>query len=229
MQQSFLGPSSLFILAVAAGAVAALLLLWVLGRALWGLVDRPRVPRPGTTYAAFLVLVALLVTVGALFYGLRGLYLDHANIGGPTRLGELRCEALAGGKVRTTFTPLVTGMAPGSVEEAASSCRIELDLIRMRGYPSTGPIGLGSLVRISAVGHEPRPLSALPQLGPDRLPVSLLVRQRNRAEATTPPEANVVWTVTAMPAGAPTHVPGATAPVPAPPGEIGGVALERRP
>jgi hypothetical protein len=228
MQQSFLGPSTLFILAVAAVGIAALLVLWLLGRGLGGLVDRPRVPRPGTTYAAFAILVAVVGTLAALLYGLRGLYLDYANIGAPTRLGELRCEPLAGGKVRTTFTPAEIGAAPETVEEAGSSCQIELDLVRMRGYPSTGPIGLGSLARVSAVGHRPRPATAPLQLLPDKLPVSLLVRHRNRAEAITPPEANTVWNVIAVPAGAPTHVPGASAPVPAPPGEEGRALLERR-
>jgi hypothetical protein len=228
MQQSFLGPSSLFVLALIAVGIAALLLLWLIGRGLGGLVDRPRVPRPGTTYVAFLVLIAVLGVLAGLTYGLRGLYLDYANIGGPSRLGELRCESLAGGKVRTTFTPAVVGAASETAEEAGSSCRIELDMIRMRGYPSTGPIGLGSLARVSAVGHQPRPLTGPPQLGPDRLPLSLLVRQRNNAEATTPPEANAIWNVTALPAGAPTRPAGASAPVPAPPGELGTVVLERR-
>src|SRR5687768_292469 len=102
MQQSFLGPSVLFVLAVAAIAIAALLVLWLLGRGLSGLVDRPRVPRPGTTYVAFSVLVIVLASTAAIAWGLRGLYLEHANIGGPTRLGQLRCEPVAGGKVRTT-------------------------------------------------------------------------------------------------------------------------------
>jgi hypothetical protein len=224
MQQSFLGPPVLLVLAAAAAGIAALLVLWLLGRGLGGLVDRPRVPLPGTTYAAFIGLVVGLGTLAAIAYGLRGLYLDYANIGGPAKLGELRCEVAGGaGRVRVTFTPAAVGAQPESVEEEASSCRIELDLIRMRGFPSTGPIGLGSLARVAALGAKTRPTSAAPpQLAPDRPPLSLLVRRRELAVATTPPEASAAFDVLALPAGAPT---GTTVPGP----EAGGVRLEKRP
>jgi hypothetical protein len=195
---------SALLLAIAAGAAAmgSVLLLWFLIRGLGRLFDRPRIPRAGVTYFFFGLLCAVSLGVAAISVNLARLFEEHTRVLGPTRLGELRCEPLEGGRVRTTFVPRGTEGRDGeTVEEAAPTCRIEAAVVTMRTLPP--PIGVVSLSRVTQVGHKPVSATGstlwAPQLG--QFPLGIFVREAKNTEASASPDEKTVWAVVATPAG----------------------------
>lgn len=215
-------PQTLLGLSVVCGALAAICLAWLLWHGLERLFDKPRVPRPGITYGVFWFLTLAFGSIALVAFGTERLFLDHARLREPTRLGYLRCEPAADGRVRATFSPEILseghavydGSAPAHVsEDAGSTCRIQADVVTMRALPRrlAGPY----LARAASVGQTERSRRAgdtwLPEV--KRFPISLLVREVARVEVNAPADPTARWAVIAMPpvtepaAAAPTVVP----------------------
>jgi hypothetical protein len=203
-----LRPQTLLGLSVACGVIAALLFLWLLARAIERLIDQPRLPRPGITHGVFLLLGAFFAAIALAAFGTNRLLLDHARLRAPMRLGHLRCEPLADGRVRATFTPEVLSeghavyndSAPPQIsEDAGASCRIRADVITMR--PLARRIAGPYLARTAAVGQTERNRRASDLWRPEtkKFPISLLVREVARVQADAPADPVGRWAVIAMP------------------------------
>lgn len=198
-------PFALWVVGVAAGLLGVGLLLWLLFHAARGLVDQPRVPRSRATYGFYSVLcVALLAGAGGIF-GLQRLLRDHARLdGGKTRVAEVRCQRSGAGKVRLTYAAARTPAVPASVESAGSSCVLTADLVTMRRF--LGRVGMGTLVRVTRLGDEPRPPENPPWLVPAAstpapLPMGLLVHHAREASVSVAPDDQAVFHLVASPEG----------------------------
>ncbi len=191
-------PTLLLILGVLAASACALLLLWMLVRALAGLIDRPRVPRPGSTYAAFTFLAGVALVLAISLLGLARLIDGHARVNGPTTLGQLRCLPMGTGKVQVVFT--ASSGASETFEQDAASCAIEATLLTLRPLPP--PIGVAVYARVTRIGDRPRS-AELPFWAPTItwFPLSRLVQSAAAQQATAAPDPNGVLQVVASDAG----------------------------
>jgi hypothetical protein len=189
-----------------AGVIGLGFIVWFLTRGLGALIDgvagRPRIPRARTTYTIFTGLCVFSFALAITSMNLARLIHTHARIYQPTRIGDLRCEPVAGGKVRTTFSTVSPHpTASESVAEVGSNCRIEASVVTMRGLPAR--LGVPAILRVTQVGHREMPLEE-PSWWNTNLgmfPLGLLVRGSTTAEATATPDAAAVWVVVATPTG----------------------------
>jgi hypothetical protein len=189
-----------------AGVIGLGFLIWFLGRAIGAVVDgvagRPRIPRARTTYTIFSALCGLSFLLAMTSLNLARLIHTHARIFEPTRIGDLRCEAVPGGMVRTTFSSVSPHpVASESVSEKASTCRIEASVAAMRQLPAK--LGIPAIWRVTQVGHKEVPAEE-PSWWNANLglfPLGLVMRGTSKAEATATPDPIAVWAVVATPTG----------------------------
>jgi hypothetical protein len=189
-----------------AGVIGLGFVIWLVGRAIGAIADgvagRPRIPRARTTYTIFSALCLLSFVLAIASMNLARLIYTHARVGEATRIGDLRCEALADGLVRTTFSSVSPHpVASESVAEQAPSCRIEASVMTMRQLPAR--LGISAVLRITQVGHKELPAEE-PTWWNSKLglfPLKLLMRGSSSTEATTAPDGAAVWAVVATPTG----------------------------
>jgi hypothetical protein len=186
-------PYLLVLVGGAAGLAGLMLFLWLAGRALRRLFDRPRVPLGAATYVIVTAVCGSLLTVGGVAYGITRLLRDHARLEGRVRLAELRCEQAAPGHVRITFSPVDPAFQAERFDSVGSSCLVSADLVRMRALPSR--LGVRAMVRVTRVGEASRPTQNPEWLRPGS-PVApwamgLMVRDAQAASVAAPPDAGV--------------------------------------
>ncbi|HEX3697893.1 MAG TPA: hypothetical protein VH374_21145 [Polyangia bacterium] len=140
------------------GGSLALLLAAVLGwHALRRLFGVPRVPRPPATYVALVILWAATVAVSGASVAVALLLRDHQAVDGRARLAELRCQAVAPGRVQmelTTPSPHPAGQpaGPERYEIQGDACVVSVVLVDLRsGLQILGPTQLS---RIEVVGSQ---------------------------------------------------------------------------
>jgi hypothetical protein len=186
-------PYLLILVGGAAGLAGLILFLWLAGRALRWLFDRPRVPLGAATYVIATAVCGALLTVGGVSYGISRLLRDHARLDGRVHLAELRCEQAAPGRVRITFSPVDPGLQPEHFDIVGSSCLVSADLVRMRALPSR--LGVPALVRVTRVGQASRPTHNPEWLRPGSpsapWAMGLVVRDAQAASVAAPPDAGL--------------------------------------
>jgi hypothetical protein len=199
-------PFVLLAAGIVAGLVGGGLLVWLLWHAGRGLVDRPRVPRSRATYGFYTLLCLVLLAGASVTLGLGRLLRDHARLDGKTPVAEVRCERTSAGKVRITYseTKSSTSSAPAPIEASGPSCELTADLVTMRSL--LGRLGMGTLVRVTRVGREPRPPQNPAWLVPDAavpagLPLALVVRDSRVTTVTVQPDDKAVFHLVATPDG----------------------------
>ena len=193
-------------IAVVAALLALGFLLWFVGQAVAKVIDvvasRQRIPRARTTYLVFAILCGAFLILASASVSAARLLHSHTRVTGPTRLGEVRCDSLAKGNVRTTFSaaPPTTPVIE-TAEEPAASCRIEVAVVTLRGLPAR--FGIGSLARITQIGNKSVPSNDpewwTPQLG--FFPLRLLVRESVNVQASSAPDGIPLSAVVDTPPG----------------------------
>lgn len=189
-----------------AGLIGLAFIVWFAGRAIGAVIDgvagRPRIPRARTTYTIFTGLCIFCFVLALASMNLARLIHTHARIYQPTRIGDLRCEPMPGGQVRTTFSTVSPHpTASESVAEVGTTCRLEAAVVTMRQLPAK--LGVPAILRVTQVGHKDLPAEEPTWWNPNLglFPQALLVRGSTHAEATTAPDAAAVWAVVATPTG----------------------------
>jgi hypothetical protein len=155
---------------VIVGFLGALFAGYLLGLLTWYAVqrmrDQPRVPLRAATYLILVILCAGLFGVSISGLGAAGLFRDHEPAAGKQRLGRLRCEKIAAGRARATFTPSepLAG-APETYEIEGETCALSIALVRLRALPAA--LGASTtLSRVERVGPVERPRRNPPWLTP---------------------------------------------------------------
>jgi hypothetical protein len=199
-------PSLLLGIGLVAGVIGVGFVVWFVARATGAVVDgiagRPRIPRARTTYTIFATLCVVSFVVAIAAMNLGRLIHTHARVVDPVRIGDLRCEAVAGGLVRTTFSTVSPHpVASESVAEKSPTCRIEASVVTMRLVPAK--LGVPTIWRVTQVGHKDLPAEEPTWWNPNLglFPLGLLERRSTSAEATATPDPTAVWAVVATPTG----------------------------
>ncbi|HVR63065.1 MAG TPA: hypothetical protein VMU50_14280, partial [Polyangia bacterium] len=148
-------PSRLIVGALA-GAAVAILLAAVLGwHALRRLLDVPRVPRPLSMYVVLTALWTAVAGVSGAAVTMALLLRDHRPVEAPTRLAELRCQAIGPDRVQIELRPAMAGKTasaaePERYEVPGDACLVSVVLVDLR--PQLGFLGPTHLLRIGGIG-----------------------------------------------------------------------------
>ncbi|HEY2901562.1 MAG TPA: hypothetical protein VGL59_13355 [Polyangia bacterium] len=212
-------PARLTIGALIGGSLA-LMLAAVLGwHALRRLFSVPRVPRPPATYVALVILWAAMVAVSGASVAVALLLRDHQAVDGRTRLAELRCQAVAPGRVQmelTTPSPHPTDQptGPERYEIQGDACVVSVVLVDLRsGLQILGPTRLSRIEVIGSQAGAPAETIARtigrPRVNPGWLtphasermvPINLLVNDTRQTSLSVPADGEPFYLV-ASPSG----------------------------
>ena len=150
-------PSRLIIGALAGAAVAILLAALLGWHALRRLLNVPRVPRPPSMYVVLVALWTGVVGLAGAAVAMALLLRDHQPVETPTRLAEVRCQAVGPDRVQLELRAAVAGKTasaadPERYEVSGDACVVSLVLVELR--PSLGFLGPTHLLRIGGVGSS---------------------------------------------------------------------------
>jgi hypothetical protein len=193
-----------------AGALVAMALLALCSAVLaWhGLrraLDIPRIPRPRGIYWALALVWSLAATASVVTVMAALLLRDHQRLDGPTRIGELRCEAAGPGRVRLELRAASPSSSPSPGPErydvAGDACVVSVREVELR--PGLRALGVQALARVDGVGPSARPTSSPRWLAPDtalgaRL-FGLVVRSTRALPVVVPPDPKQRFVLVATP------------------------------
>jgi hypothetical protein len=175
---------------IGAGLVALLAasLGWHALRRLFGI---PRIPRGRWTYVLMVALWGGLVALCGGTLAIARMLRDHQPVDGRTPLAEVRCQALAPGRVQMQLVA-----APSRTLEfhdvEGEACVVSVVEVELR--PWLGILGLRELSRVDGVGASARPLAnaewLTPRPGQKRRFLGLLVRGTRTFSLAVPADAS---------------------------------------
>ena len=180
-------PSRLIIGALAGAAVAVLLTALLGWHAIRRLFNVPRVPRAPAMYVVLVALWTAVLAVSCAAVAMAFLLRDHQPVEGPTRLAELRCQAVGPNRVQVELRAAPVRKTAGAAdperhEVPGDACVVSVVLVDLRPTLSfLGPIHLARIGRAgspASARERPsiNPRWLMPLAPPGIAPVDLLVQ-----------------------------------------------------
>jgi hypothetical protein len=172
----------------ALGALLAAHLGWHALRRLFGI---PHIPRGRSSYVLMAVLWGGLVALCGGSLAIARMLRDHQPVDGRTPLAELRCQAVAPGRLQMQL------VAPPSralerYDLQGEACVVSVVEVELR--PWLGILGMRQLSRVDGVGASPRPLAnaewLTPRPGRPRRFLDVLVRDTRTVPLAVPADAS---------------------------------------